>query len=688
MRKNTTLLRVLLSLLLVVTLCLAACAMMSFALMKDILSNNNNIMRSGVLNIDFEVRQVDGTYLSVSKNNIPVLNYDKWEAGYTQVLNARIVNAGNLSLAYEFEVLADGIVEAMLNNEPLLSDVIEVYYAADEVLMDTRAAFEAAVAANQVKHLGNLTQLLLSRTVLKDVLHPSDAGVHNAASADYVTFVFKMHDEVPLRYQGLTVGDESFQFNLYANQNTHEVDSFDDQYDIGKVTNYIFDDGQTHDVEVSVVLTPTCTVTDCVVVEGAGTVVNIYGGHYDAGNKDCAVWVKDGAVVNIYGGTFFCDGLGKPATALEHQTLIYAGEGGTVNVYGGYFASRTDGTWLLDEKDGSGSITVYGGTYKDWNPADNVSEGEHTNYLSSGTSVLASVKGDTTFYSINNAENALYIDKEGDVALVGDLTIMDVALFHNADVTVPTEINGNGYTVELVLYPDNPQLGKGGYYPYLSTVFSSTNGSKVTVNDITFTGTSHLISAGDYRPEARSTAVTEFNNVNITDLEVIQFSKWCTALNTCATVTLNDCKIYGTKRSSLDSNYSNPDAAPTYDLVVSNSSHTYVNGGELGKVYLDNSGFLEIMDTKCDTLFTEARASAYLKVGGNAYVKKIKVEIRKDANVYIEDNAVVEVLDVTAITKANVDHIQVQSTATVKQVVDGANVFSSVQDWLDWKATT
>ena len=343
---------------------------------------------------------------------------------------------------------------------------------------------------------------------------------------------------------------------------------------------------------------------------------------------------------------------------------------------------------LLDEKNGSGAITVYGGTYKDWNPSNNVSEGLNTNYLASGTSVLESVKGDTTFYSINTATNALYVDKEGDIALVGDLTIMDVPLYHNADVSAPIEINGNGYTVDFVLYPDNPQLGNGGWYPNLSTIFSSTNGSKVTVNDITFTGTSHLISAGDYRPEARKTAVTEFNNVNIIDMEVIQFSKWCTALNTCATAVLNNCKIYGATRSPLDANYGNPEASPTYDLVVSNSSHTYINGGQLGRAYLDNSGYLEIIDTTCDTIFTEARASAYLKVGGTAHVKMIKVELRVDANVYIEDYAVVEVLDVTAITKANVHHITVQDTATVEKVVDGENVFSSVQAWKDWKATT
>lgn len=695
MKKGTRFFRPLLSLLLLVaicTVCLSALTGESFALLKDLLSRTN-VIKSGVLEVDFEVRQSNGEYLSVRKNDIPILNYDKWEPGYTQVLNARIVNSGNLSLSYELEVLATGIVEAMLNNKPILSDVIEVYYASGEVLMGSRTEFEDAIAGGQLKHLGNLTQLLLSRTLLKDCLHPVGSGTPDEDSADYVTFVFQMHSAVPLSYQGLTVGEEGFEFNLYASQYTHETDSFDNSYDISKVNGYLFDDGQVHEVDTSVILTEAGDSTDCIIADGEGTVVNIRGGHFDSIGKDCAVWAKNGAVVNIYGGTFFCNGTGKSATPTEHQTLIYAGEGGTVNIFGGYFASRTDGTWLLDEKDPvapdvGGSITVYGGTYKDWNPADNDSNGPATNYLASGTSILASQKGSVTFYSINDAKNALYTDKEGDMSLVGDLTIMDVPLYHNPNITEPTTINGNGYTVEFMLYEDNPELGNGGWYPNLSTLFTAPNGSEVVVNDLTFTGTSHLIAAGDYRTEARNTAVTVFNNVSILDMELIQFSKWCTALNTCGTATLNNCRIYGSTRSPLDANYGNPDASPAYDLVVSNACKTYINGGEVGRIYLDNSSYTEIRDAVCDTIYTEAQNKAYLKVGGTSRVKLIKVERQKKANVYIEDQAVIDELDLTPISKSETKRITVADTATVKKITDGEHTFSSLEEWKTWKATT
>lgn len=695
MKRNKTVLRSLLSVLLIVTLCLTAITGVTFALMKDVLSSENNVIKSGTLKIDIEVRQGNGEYLSVRKNDIPVLNYDRWEAGYTQVLNARVVNSGTLSLAYEMEVLAEGIVEAMLNNKPLLSDVIEVYYASSEVLMDTREDFEDAVASNELKHLGNLTQILLARTVLKDVLHPSKTGEPDADSADYVTFVFKMHDTVSTEYQGLSVGDETFEFNLYAKQNTHESDSFDNKYDIGKTTTLAFNDGKTHDLnDTSVVLTPLSDVTDCIVAEGEGTVVNIYGGHFDVSSKDCAVWAKDGAIVNIYGGTFFCDGLGKPATELEHQTLIYAGNGGVINIYGGFFASRGDGAWLLDEKDGKGEITVHGGTFKDWNPGDNDSEGPHTSFLESGTSILASTKGSATFYSINNAENAVSIDKEGDMSLVGDLTIIDVPLFQKDDISSDTVIDGNGYTVDLVLYPDNPGILQGVFYSALSTVFSSNNGSKTTVNDLTFTGTGFFVSAGDYSPDSRSTAVTEFNNVNIIDMEVLQFSKWCTALNSCGIAYFNNCNIYGTTRSTIDPDYGN--GVEVYDYVVSNSCKSYINGGKIGRMYLDNSAVVEVVGAEIDEINTEARTQrngyyAYLEVGRDAYVKRINAK-RLDVtvievNIHIYDNAIVDEIDLSIIGNGKEDCIKVDSTATIKKVIDGENTFDSFQAWLDWRAS-
>ena len=284
-------------------------------------------------------------------------------------------------------------------------------------------------------------------------------------------------------------------------------------------------------------------------------------------------------------------------------------------------------------------------------------------------------------------KNAMTIDKEGDMSLVGDLTIIDVPLFHNADVTEPTVIEGNGYTVDLVLYPDNELIDTGGYYPNLSTIFSSTNSSKITVNDLTFTGTGYFISAGDYRPEARTTAITEFNNVNIIDMELLQFSKWCTALNTCGTAILNNCNIYGSSRSPMDPDYGSADATFPYDLVVSNSSKTYIDGGHIGNIYLDNSANCEITNAEIDSVYTEAWNNSKLIIGEGSHVKKIVMNLYL-ARLSVEGDAIIDELDLTKISKTYVGRISIADTATVGKIIDGDKTFTDLQSWKDWKATT
>ena len=98
-----------------------------------------------------------------------------------------------------------------------------------------------------------------------------------------------------------------------------------------------------------------------------------------------AVW-SDGGSVTINGGKFYNGGDGCD--------LIYASAGGNIKIYGGEFhaterSGDVPGTKnrfsALNLKDKSGSsITVYGGTFYGFNPANNVSEGPNTNFVAEG----------------------------------------------------------------------------------------------------------------------------------------------------------------------------------------------------------------------------------------------------------------------------------------------------------------
>lgn len=118
-----------------------------------------------------------------------------------------------------------------------------------------------------------------------------------------------------------------------------------------------------------------------IIIEGNGTIEA-----RDA-NYSIAIWADGGEVV-INSGTFINHGDGCD--------LIYASNGGKVKIYGGEFKATEykgieDGTRnkhsalnIKNTDRHNSSITVYGGIFYGFNPADNISEGEHTNFVAEG----------------------------------------------------------------------------------------------------------------------------------------------------------------------------------------------------------------------------------------------------------------------------------------------------------------
>lgn len=100
-----------------------------------------------------------------------------------------------------------------------------------------------------------------------------------------------------------------------------------------------------------------------------------------------AVWAQ-GGTVEIKGGKFYNGGDGCD--------LIYASAGGKVYIYGGEFhaterSGEVPGTKnkysalnIKDADRATSKIVVYGGKFYGFNPADNVSETEHTNFVAEG----------------------------------------------------------------------------------------------------------------------------------------------------------------------------------------------------------------------------------------------------------------------------------------------------------------
>jgi hypothetical protein len=119
-----------------------------------------------------------------------------------------------------------------------------------------------------------------------------------------------------------------------------------------------------------------------------------------------AVWAKDGEV-DIMGGTF--------TNAGDGCDLIYASGNGKVNIYGGIFkptkkegiepGTNNEYTALnlrdADGKAGTAKITVYGGKFYGFNPADNSSETPAVNFVAEGYESIESEEDGMKVYTVH-----------------------------------------------------------------------------------------------------------------------------------------------------------------------------------------------------------------------------------------------------------------------------------------------
>lgn len=128
---------------------------------------------------------------------------------------------------------------------------------------------------------------------------------------------------------------------------------------------------------------------DAIYANGEGTIVTIESGYFDGGDNGSttAVYARDGAKVVINGGIF---------KAGEGCAVIYAKNNATVEINGGFYEAygAYNGTYfVLNLSDGTNStIVVKGGTFVNFNPAENASENPAVNFVAEGYEVVSETK--------------------------------------------------------------------------------------------------------------------------------------------------------------------------------------------------------------------------------------------------------------------------------------------------------
>ncbi|MBR6660542.1 MAG: hypothetical protein IKL26_01605, partial [Bacteroidales bacterium] len=281
---------------------------------------------------------------------------------------------------------------------------------------------------------------------------------------------------------------------------------------------------------------------------------------------------------------------------------------------------------------------------------------------------LASFPGVTVNYPASFITNEIISDlsnvtSEKTVDLTSDLSVSSGNTIHTQNAAAAITINGNGNSIVSTANSADDFQWEGGTIPAMSTIFSSANGSKVTVNDLSFEGTMSALMLGHYQNATYNNYNTELNNVNVINTKVVSFSAGVSpAVCVYGTAVLNNCNIYGTTLSELDTD----PMWPVYDVAAVNYSTTTVNGGKIGSLLFWNQAALIVND--------------------KAVIEKLVIRgnmNNNNANNYIKINsgAEVKVIDLSNITDKNRVKITIEDGATVGKIVANGVEYNSITEY-------
>ena len=220
---------------------------------------------------------------------------------------------------------------------------------------------------------------------------------------------------------------------------------------------------------------------------GAVVTVNATTGGIDAGSgatNNYAFYANSGTII-INGGNYTV-GLDKngDGNAIAYADRAWEKGPGTIRVNGGTFeaaAAKNGHSYVLNAKDGNGcTIEVKGGTFKNFDPSNNISEGEGTNFVASGYAVTAVENGSDTLYTVSQA-----VAQVGTKAFASLQAAIDAAQ-DGETVTLLSDVEQNtqlaiSKSITLDLNDKTIKNTQDIWGDNAVAILSITNGAKVTI---------------------------------------------------------------------------------------------------------------------------------------------------------------------------------------------------------------
>ena len=333
----------------------------TFAWFTDTASTSVNKIQAGTLDVVLEMKNPDynadtqgskewvdaeGKTLDFKKATDGATQTILWEPGCTYELQPiRITNNGNLALKYKISISG-------IKGDAKLNEAIE--------------------------------------WTISDSSLDSDHSLAAGASSNALTIKGHMKEDAGNEYQGLSI--DGIAITVYATQDIVEYDSIDNQYDKDAKYAEVIAGGKTFTGKQTIDTGIIATNANAIAVKayGANADVTIEDGTFDGGEggNNVCVAAAEGAKVTIKDGTFTvgCDANGYA------NAVIYS-QGGNIIIEGGFFYnnySYNGKYYVLNlNNNNTGSITVKGGTFVNFNPAGGDDKVQPTNFVAEGYKVVS-----------------------------------------------------------------------------------------------------------------------------------------------------------------------------------------------------------------------------------------------------------------------------------------------------------
>lgn len=484
-------------------LSLAVCGSMlvgtTFAWFTDSVSSTNNVITTGNLDmkVSYKAYGSDKTEWTEMTETSSVFNKNAlWEPGYTEAVWLKVENVG--SLAFKYQITLDVISEvAGVNAQGETFELSELLVVESTPSTDYQG-FENFfsrdnLSSSALKEAGKLTDgtIVLANN---NVVFPTTEAVE--ATPTYLLVVISMPETVgnEANHNGVKVPEINFGINAVATQVVAESDSFGNDYDanatytdeaaIRNASGYVYVannvaleeettelknaatinlNGKTisatrsYESGMNAAQISTLAVCNDVTLTGNGTVENKGVGY--------AIVVREGGKLVIENGDYY-----------GNTSAVQVSEG-TLEIKGGHFEdlnAEDNGHYLINcidanYKNGTAKVVITGGTFVNWNPANNASEGAGTDFVPAGYKVVENVVDkNTTEYTVVEVAPTV-------VATVADLK------------TALTEATNNGET-EVVINANGANIGDLNYGLTTANVPA---GSTVTIKNAVVEGQSY-----------------------------------------------------------------------------------------------------------------------------------------------------------------------------------------------------